>query len=129
MTQAFVEHANITVSDLDATAAWMCAVFGWTVRWRGSAIHGGSTIHVGGAQSYLAIYNMGDALPIHAGDSHHRAGGLNHIGIVVDDLAALEAKVTAAGFVTHSHANYEPGQRFYFHDTDGIEYEVISYAR
>ena len=62
-----------------------------------------------------------------ADDSYHTIGGLNHVGIVVDDLAATEAKVKAQGFVPHSHADYEPGERFYFRDGDGIEFEVVSY--
>lgn len=48
---------------------------------------------------------------------------------VVDDLDATEKKVAAAGFEPHSHADYEPGRHFYFHDDDGIEFEVVSYAR
>jgi catechol 2,3-dioxygenase-like lactoylglutathione lyase family enzyme len=128
MTPAFLEHANITVSNPEATAKWLCEVFGWHIRWRGAAIHGGSTVHVGGAESYLAVYSIGHALPINDGESHHRNGGLNHLGIVVDDLAAAEARVTAAGFTPHSHADYEPGKRFYFQDQDGIEFEVICYA-
>jgi glyoxylase I family protein len=127
MTTAFLEHLNVTVSNPEATAKWLCEVFGWSIRWRGPSIHGGSTVHVGGAQSYLALYTMGYALPINDGESHHRNGGLNHIGIVVDDLDIAEAKVKAAGFTPHSHADYEPGKRFYFHDQDGIEFEVVNY--
>jgi catechol 2,3-dioxygenase-like lactoylglutathione lyase family enzyme len=128
MTQATLEHANITVSDPDATAKWMCEVFGWNIRWRGDSIFNGTTIHVGNATSYLALYNMGHALPIHTGENYHRTGGLNHIGIVVIDLDAIEKRVNAYGFESHSHANYEPGKRFYFHDHDGIEFEVINYS-
>jgi catechol 2,3-dioxygenase-like lactoylglutathione lyase family enzyme len=127
MTNAFVEHANFTVSEPEATAKWMCDVFGWHIRWQGSSIFGGRSVHVGGAQSYLALYNMGDSLPKTHHENYHHIGGLNHIGIVVDDLDAAEAKIEAAGFTTHSHADYEPGRRFYFHDRDGIEFEVISY--
>jgi len=54
---------------------------------------------------------------------------LNHIGVQVDDLDATEARVIAAGLLPFSHADYEPGRRFYFLDPDGIEYEVVSYAR
>jgi len=54
-------------------------------------------------------------------------GGLNHIGVVVEDLDAVEAKVLAAGLKTTNHGDYEPGRRFYFHDHDGIEFEVVSY--
>ena len=45
-----------------------------------------------------------------------------------DDLDAADERVRAAGFEPHSHADYEPGRRFYFHDADGIEWEVVSYA-
>ncbi len=35
----------------------------------------------------------------------------------------------AAGLRAVSHADYEPGRRFYFLMTlDGIEYEVVSYS-
>jgi catechol 2,3-dioxygenase-like lactoylglutathione lyase family enzyme len=60
-------------------------------------------------------------------DSYCHLLGLNHLSIVVDDLDAAEQAVIAAGFQPHSHANYEPGRRFYFEDKDGLEFEVISY--
>jgi len=47
---------------------------------------------------------------------------------VVDDLDSVEDRVKAAGFTTGNHGDYEPGRRFYFHDADGIEFEVVSYA-
>ena len=61
--------------------------------------------------------------------SYTTTGGLNHVGIVVDDLDTAEQRVSAAGYEPHSHADYEPGRRFYFHDDDGIEFEVVSYAK
>ncbi|WP_172298852.1 VOC family protein [Pseudoruegeria sp. HB172150] len=126
MTQSTLEHANITVSDPDATAAWLCDIFGWDVRWQGDAIHGGRTVHVGSNGSYLAIYNPGKLQP-KKDISYYTVGGLNHVGIVVDDLDEIEDRVKAKGFAPHSHADYEPGRRFYFHDHDGVEYEVVSY--
>lgn len=128
MPPAALEHANVTVSDPHATSKWLCDVFGWHVRWQGEAIYGGFTAHVGSANSYLAIYSIGHAIEQQSRSSYHTRGGLNHIGIVVDDLDAVEARVKAAGFKPASHADYEPGRRFYFQDHDGIEFEVISYA-
>ena len=52
---------------------------------------------------------------------------LNHIGVEVDDLAAVETKVIAAGLRPFGHDDYDPGRRFYFLDPDGIEYEIVSY--
>lgn len=47
--------------------------------------------------------------------------------MTVEDLDAVEAKVIAAGYEPHNHGDYEPGRRFYFHDENGLEYEVVSY--
>lgn len=124
--QATLEHVNLTVPDPDATAAWLCEVFGWHIRWQGPSIHDGRSIHVGGDGSYVALYTPPEA-PSAGGDSYHVVGGLNHVGVVVADLDATEARVKAQGFATHSHADYEPGRRFYFNDDAGIEYEVIQY--
>ncbi len=126
MSEGRLEHVNITVRDPAATAAWLCELFGWHIRWQGSAIHGGHTIHVGADDNYLAVYSQGN--PGERNDSYTTRGGLNHVGVVVDDLDAVEEKVHKAGFKTHSHADYEPGRRFYFHDDDGIEFEVVSYG-
>ena len=129
MAQAVLEHINITVSDLARTAAMLADLFGWKVRWQdppGGSIHGGTSWHVGGDETYLAIYTQGGNLP--PPDSYKTPGAANHIGVVVDDLDAVEAKVIAAGLEPHSHADYEPGRRFYFNDADGIEIEVVSYT-
>ncbi|NDV01716.1 VOC family protein [Pseudoroseicyclus tamaricis] len=124
-----LEHVNITVADPAATAEMLCTLFGWRIRWQGEAIHGGRTVHVGGEGDYLALYSgpPGHA-PEEATDSYTRRAGLNHIGVVVDDLSAAEARVTAAGYAPHSHADYEPGRRFYFREENGVEIEVVSYG-
>ena len=125
MPQATLEHINFTTTDPKATANRLCSLFDWKIRWEGGAIHEGFTVHVGSKDSYLAIYSKGN--PGEAGNSYDTKAGLNHIGIVVEDLDLIEKRVKDAGFETHSHANYEPGKRFYFHDPDGIEFEIISY--
>ncbi|MDF1873322.1 VOC family protein [Vannielia sp.] len=123
---AHLEHINITVSDLDRSLAMVQSLFGWEVRWRGASIHNGETVHVGGADTYLALYQHTKQGP-GTDDSYHTTGGLNHVGVVVDHLDKVEEKVKALGFTPHSHADYEPGRRFYFLDHDGVEFEVVSY--
>jgi catechol 2,3-dioxygenase-like lactoylglutathione lyase family enzyme len=98
-------------------------LFGWRVRWTGPAKAGGYTVHVGTDDSYVAVYSYA---PGKAPDLD--GGRLNHIGVVVEDLDAAEARVRDAGYEPHSHGDYEPGRRFYFDDADGIEFEVVSYA-
>ncbi len=122
-----LEHVNLTVADPDATARLLCRLFGWQLRWQGAAMTTGRTVHVGGPDSYVALFSLGDAKPGQA-DSYRTRGGLNHIAVVVDDLDATEARIKAAGYVPESHADYEPGRRFYFHEDNGIEIEVVCYG-
>ncbi len=126
MAASSLEHINITVSDTMKTANLLCDLFDWHIRWQGDAIHGGKSVHVGSPDTYLAVYSNGDPVPSKE-DSYNMRGGLNHIGVVVDDLDEVEKRVRQAGFTPHSHADYEPGRRFYFDDSDGIEFEVVSY--
>lgn len=126
MTQVRIEHVNISVSDPARTAAMLMDLFGWHIRWQGKAASGGYTIHVGSDTDYLAVYSL---RPDAAAKADFAKGApLNHLGIQVDDLGAIERKVIARGLAPFNHADYEPGRRFYFFDEDGIEYEIISYA-
>jgi len=124
---AVLEHVNVTVSDPKATAVWLGAVFDWKIRWEGDAISGGYTAHVGDEGSYVALYTPNRAIdnPQH---SYTTRAGLNHVGVTVDDIDAVEKRVKIAGFRPHNHGNYEPGRRFYFDDHDGVEWEVVSYT-
>ena len=124
MSQARIEHVNLTVSDLDRSIALFEELCGWHVRVRD--MHGvrGEFAHVGGEDTYLALWADG-------GDYSGQQKGkpLNHVGIEVADLAAAERTVLDAGLDTFSHGKYEPGPRtFYFFDWDGIEFEVVSYT-
>lgn len=123
---AVLEHANVTVADPHGTAKWMEKVFGWHVRWSGEAKNGGYTVHVGGENSYLALYTPRTPAG-KAPESYGIIGGLNHLAVIVGDLDATEAAVRAAGFEPMNHGDYEPGRRFYFHDENGIEYEAVQY--
>lgn len=125
--QVQLEHINFTVKDAAATAQLLVTLFGWHIRWQGPAKDQGFTVHVGNDASYLALYSP--KWPLHAeAKRYHHAASMNHIGVVVDDLEDIEARVKAAGYQPHSHADYEPGKRFYFDGPDGVEYEVVSYG-
>ena len=123
MSTGTLEHVNVTVSDPNRTADMLGRLFGWHRRWEGPAKAGGYTVHVGTDDAYVAVYRYPEgAAP--ALDS----GRLNHIGVVVDDLEAAENRVREEGYQPFNHGAYEPGRRFYFLDTDEVEFEVISYA-
>jgi catechol 2,3-dioxygenase-like lactoylglutathione lyase family enzyme len=127
MTGAQLEHVNVTVPDAEATAELLCELFDWKIRWKGEAIHGGRSVHVGSRDSYVALYSPAGKLK-EQGSTYKSVGAMNHIGVTVDDLDATETRVRQAGFEPYSHADYEPGRRFYFRDGNHIEIEVVSYA-
>lgn len=124
---ARLEHVNVTLKDASAFAEMLEDLFDWKVRWEGDAIAGGRSVHVGTEDDYVALYQPATQVAAKS-DNYVTSGGLNHIGVVVDDLDGTEAKVKKAGFAPRSHADYEPGKRFYFDGPEGVEIEVVSYA-
>jgi len=128
MKEGLFEHVNMTVSDPDKTAEMLVQLFGWHVRWAGESKYGGRTVHVGTDTHYVALYNLPGSKATEPDGSYTQVGAVNHLGILVEDLGAAEKRVLDLGIKTHSHQTYDPGSRFYFHDEDGIEYEVVSYA-
>ena len=127
MAQVRIEHVNISVSDPARTAQMLSDLFGWHIRWQGPAAMGGFTVHVGSDSDYLAVYAARPDASARAGFA--KGAPLHHVGIEVDDLDGIESRVIARGLVPFSHGDYEPGRRFYFFDEDGIEYEIVSYAK
>jgi catechol 2,3-dioxygenase-like lactoylglutathione lyase family enzyme len=124
MGAAALEHVNVTTLSAKETADLMVSVFGWRIRWEGPAKSGGRSIHVGTENTYVALYMPPpELLPKAALE-----GQPNHVGVLVGDLDATEAKVRAAGYKPYAHADYEPGRRFYFRDHAGVEFEVVSYS-
>lgn len=124
-TTARLEHVNITVTDARAMAAELERLFAWHTRWEG-AVTGGYSVHVGTDDDYVALYSPA-GVELSVPTRYEQVGGFNHLGVVVDDLDATEARVVAAGYAPHHHADYEPGKRFYFMGPEGIEIEVVAY--
>lgn len=126
MSTAIVEHVNLTVEDPDASAAMLCRLFDWKVRWSGGAINDGYSVHVGGDKSYLALYTSKQSVQ-GATSSYEQIGGLNHIGLVVEDLENIKQRVEAEEMEPYNFGDYEPGRRFYFRLDDDLEVEVVQY--
>ncbi|MBI5835030.1 MAG: VOC family protein [Armatimonadetes bacterium] len=120
-----VEHANLSVRDVDASVRFLLAAMPDFVVRHDSGPGPGRWVHLGNDATYIALNAMdepGDALFAHC------RPGLNHIGFVVDDADALRERMLAAGYAE----GYQPAQhpqrtRVYFVDGDGIEWEFVSY--
>jgi len=117
---ANLEHANLTVSSIDAAVRFLSSAFP-DFRVRGSGVANGKPwAHVGTDDTYLALNESSD---------QPAAGGpLNHLGYVVDDVDALADRLKAAGyregFVSPPHPHRK---RRYFHDADDLEWEFVEY--
>ena len=82
MSKTRLEHVNVNVTDPERTTRLLEALFDWHVRWQGPARDGGLTIHVGSADDYIALHSDRDA-------SFAKGQPFNHVGVEVDDLAAI----------------------------------------
>ena len=121
-----VEHANLSVRDVDATLRFLLtALPDWRVRHDARPV-GGSWLHVGNDETYLALNQMEDE---GTGSFAHSRPGFNHVGFVVDDAPALLARMLAAGYRQGYEAAPHPYRtRVYLLDDDGIEWEFVSYS-
>ena len=96
MPKGQLEHANITVTDPERSAALLKQLCGWRERWRGPSQLGGWTIHVGDETTYLAIYTNEKAKGGFA-----KGVPLNHVGLLVDDLESVDVRAMGAALRYH----------------------------
>ncbi len=125
-----LEHCNINVSNPDRTAQLLSELFDWKVRWAGDSMNRGYTVHIGSNESYLALYTNENLLGVRANEpdsDQGLLGGLNHIGIEVDDLDRVKNRAIKLGYEPYNFGSYEPGDRFYINLHSYLEVEVISY--
>ena len=102
MHSGTIEHANLTVSDIERSSALFQKLLGWRERWRGEGRDGGETIHVGDDHAYLALWT--DRQP-HA--RFAKGEPLNHVGLVVE-RNSLGGRVTPTHERRRDHEDEEP---------------------
>ncbi len=123
-----LEHANLTVRDLDRSIEFYCSLLGGNVRWRGQNSAGFPAAHVGTDRSYLALFQASEASisdPLPTLDTS--APGFNHLGFVVDDMDSVVSRLRALGVKPTTDDTYDPGRHVYFIDPDGTEIELVQY--
>jgi len=122
----FLEHVNLTVADVERSAAFYRDLFGFHVRWRGKTSDGQEAAHVGDDRCYVALFQ---AVRPGRAEADYDVVGMNHFGFVVDSLEESKRRLRQLGIEPHHEADYEPGRRLYFLDPDGIEVELVEYDR
>ena len=122
----FLEHANMTVIDIDETLRFLSTAFpDWKVR-ADNIGSSGRWVHFGSSTHYLAIEDRGATLK--GPHEPYIHPGLNHLGFVVDELDDLCLRMRSAGYREGMEVPVHPARkRAYFFDDDGNEFEFVEY--
>lgn len=117
-----LEHIHVGVKSLAATERFLhTALPEFTTRGKGDAPGYGPWLHIGTDSNYIALTEVGDAKPM---------ADLRHIGLVVDDIEALIARLTTAGFEPTDRSaldSHPHRRRVYYIDENGIDWEFVEY--
>lgn len=129
MPTEFLEHANLTVADVDRAAHFlMTALPTWRIRGGGHMDWFGQPrrwLHVGTDLSYIALQDGGQGQGL---DWRGNAVGTKHLGLVVPSLPAVVDRLAAAGLQPdHGGAPHPYRRNVYFQDNDGTLWEFIEY--
>ncbi len=119
-----IEHANITVSNIEASVDFYLRLFGGRVRWEGLNGAGRRAAHIGDESTYLSLFEA--AAPGRAVEDYD-AVGFNHLGFEVEDIEPYRERLWTMGVPVNDPEPYDPGVRLYCYDPDGIEIELVAY--
>ena len=125
MMGSYVEHANISVTDVDEAIRFFRTAMP-DFRVRHDSGHGPARwVHLGTDATYIAINQM--PAPAEGQFAPH-SPGYNHVGFVVENADALRARMLSAGYREGYVPDPNPHhKRVYLVDGDGMEYEFVQY--
>ncbi|MDW5415974.1 hypothetical protein R6242_05235 [Iodobacter sp. CM08] len=130
MEQAYLEHANITVSDLNRAVHFiLTAIPHWKIRGKGKMDWFGAEIdwlHIGDDFAYIALQSggIGEA----PGWKTHLVG-VKHLGFVVPSLAQTKQALEVAGFsLDHDGGTAAHRDSAYFMLGEDIQFEFVEYS-
>lgn len=129
MPTDYLEHANVTVRQIDAATRFLLtALPSWRVRGEGTMDWFGKPIrwrHVGSDDGYIALQDGGEGRGPHW-QSHQV--GVKHLGIVVGDLAALVSRLREIGHEADHPGGTHPHRKSLYYDADDlVQIEFMQY--
>jgi len=127
----YIEHANVTVLDMDEAIRFLTIAFphfrvrggesSEEAKWKKWCHLGTETIHITIEQSSTVDQ------PKAKGES--LAARINHVGFVVDDVAEVKRKTEAAGYTRNALIDKSPSRnRLYVGDNSGLTWQFVEYA-
>lgn len=123
-----LEHANLTVGDIDTMLHFLRTAFDdFTIRHDATGEDGRRWVHVGNANTYIAL-NAASAEEQKRFTPYGGHRGCNHLGFVVSDAQAVARRLRAAGYRDSTYPNSHPHRtRVYFNDAEGNDWEFVEY--
>lgn len=121
----YLEHANITVNDLQEAIKFFQTAFPhFKIRGGGNDMR--EWIHLGDDDTYIAI-NQAKQSDLKA-DKNYDSIGINHLGFVVQDVEEIANNLLSKGYKRDYPKQVEQFRiRDYFADADGNQYEFVQY--
>ena len=121
----YLEHANITVNDLQEAITFFHTAFPhFKIRGGGNDMR--EWIHLGDDDTYIAI-NQAKQSDLKADKNYDRIG-INHLGFVVQDVEEIANNLLSNGYKRDYPKQVEQFRiRDYFADADGNQYEFVQY--
>ncbi|MBD3636635.1 MAG: VOC family protein [Crocinitomicaceae bacterium] len=125
MNTLYLEHANITVNNLERSIEFFKTAFPEFEIRGGGESNGRKWIHLGNEETYLAI---NEAIEQQEIQKNYNNSGINHLGFVVNDVEEIANRLLANGFRRDFPKQVEEFRiRDYFVDDDGNEFEFVQY--
>lgn len=122
-----LEHANMNVRNIDDTVRFLIAALPEFQIRREGQNEGQRWMHIGTDDTYIALHESTDE-PTEKWVPYAGKPGINHLGYEVDDVDAVRARLSAAGFRDSTYPNNHPHRkRVYFYDADGNDWEFVQY--
>lgn len=125
MSTFYLEHANITVNDLDKAMDFFKTAFPHFEKRGGGIFNGREWIHFGDNTTYIALNRSSEEKEF---QKNYASSGINHLGFVVSDVSQIAERLERAGYKRSFPKQEEQFRiRDYFYDADGNEYEFVQY--
>ena len=123
--KVYLEHANITVNDLQESIKFFSIAFPhFKIRGGGNDLR--EWVHLGDDHTYIAI-NQAKVSDLKAEKNYDKVG-INHIGFVVENVQEITENLLKHGYKRDYPKAIERFRiRDYFADADGNQYEFIQY--
>ncbi len=124
-----LEHANITVPDIDAAVRFIQLMApDHIVRQDAMSDMGYRWVHIGNDHSYIALQAVHPGKEASEPHETYKNYGVNHLCFKVDDARGTEKRLLDAGYRQNGPLIEDSHRlRLYFYDDMGLEWEMVEY--